>query len=187
MTPPINIDGSTVGAITIDGTDVSEVTVDGSTVFSAIPDSVVSRPQDDSKKTISEQRGLNISSTVEWPDIGATISGSTSEATAAYCYRVSDGTLLSSTDISSLTAGDSFVLEGVDLQPDDGTDATKYNLVIDAEGSDYTQGFTSNVSVPIDSPDGQLTIEGLAVGSQQTFTSTPDLLNIVTVGNVGFN
>jgi len=39
MTPPINIDGSTVGAITIDGTDVSEVTVDGSTVFgNAIPD-----------------------------------------------------------------------------------------------------------------------------------------------------
>jgi len=43
MTPPINIDGSTVGAITIDGTDVSEVTVDGSTVFSAIPDGVINQ------------------------------------------------------------------------------------------------------------------------------------------------
>jgi len=38
MTPPINIGGDTVDAITIDGTSVSEVTVDGSTVFSAIPD-----------------------------------------------------------------------------------------------------------------------------------------------------
>jgi len=42
MTPPINIDGDTVEAITMDGTSVSEVTVDGDTVFGAIPDSVVS-------------------------------------------------------------------------------------------------------------------------------------------------
>jgi hypothetical protein len=40
MTPPINIGGDTVDAITIDGTSVSEVTVDGEVVFgSAIPDS----------------------------------------------------------------------------------------------------------------------------------------------------
>jgi len=41
MSPPINLDGDTVDAITIDGTSVKEVTVDGSAVFSAIPDSVV--------------------------------------------------------------------------------------------------------------------------------------------------
>jgi len=39
MTPPINIDGSTVDAITIDGTEVTEVTADGEVVFGdAIPD-----------------------------------------------------------------------------------------------------------------------------------------------------
>lgn len=44
MTPPINIDGSTVNAITIDGTDVSEVTVDGEVVFgNAIPDPDIAR------------------------------------------------------------------------------------------------------------------------------------------------
>lgn len=44
MTPPINIDGSTVDAITIDGTEVTEVTADGEVVFgSAIPDSAVSQ------------------------------------------------------------------------------------------------------------------------------------------------
>jgi len=42
MTPPINIGGSTVDAITIDGTEVTEVTVDGSTVFSTIADNLVS-------------------------------------------------------------------------------------------------------------------------------------------------
>lgn len=43
MSPPINLDGSTVDAITMDGDSVSEVTVDGSAVFSAIPDSGISR------------------------------------------------------------------------------------------------------------------------------------------------
>lgn len=46
MTPPINIDGSTVDAITIDGTEVTEVTADGEVVFgSAIPDSAIHRWQ----------------------------------------------------------------------------------------------------------------------------------------------
>lgn len=40
MSPPINIDGSSVSDITIDGTSVSEVTVGGDTVFgNAAPDS----------------------------------------------------------------------------------------------------------------------------------------------------
>jgi len=43
MTPPINIDGSTVDAITIDGTSVSEVTVGGDVVFAAAADSGISR------------------------------------------------------------------------------------------------------------------------------------------------
>jgi hypothetical protein len=43
MTPPINIDGDTVEAITMDGTSVSEVTVDGDTVFGAIPDSALTQ------------------------------------------------------------------------------------------------------------------------------------------------
>jgi len=46
MTPPINIDGDTVDAITIDGADVSEVTVDGTQVFSAIPDGIVDNFED---------------------------------------------------------------------------------------------------------------------------------------------
>lgn len=38
MTPPINIGGDTVEAITIDGTSVGEVTVGGDVVFSTTPD-----------------------------------------------------------------------------------------------------------------------------------------------------
>jgi len=53
MSPPINLDGDTVDAITMDGDSVSEVTVDGSAVFSAIPDSGVLRYdfEDDSDTT----------------------------------------------------------------------------------------------------------------------------------------
>jgi len=43
MSPPINLDGDTVDAITMDGDSVGEVTVDGSTVFSAISDAAISR------------------------------------------------------------------------------------------------------------------------------------------------
>jgi hypothetical protein len=59
MSPPINIDGSTVDAITIDGTDVSEVTVDGSAVFAATPDSVVSQYkfEQDATDAISSRDG----------------------------------------------------------------------------------------------------------------------------------
>jgi len=46
MTPPINIDGDTVEAITIDGTSVSEVTVDGSTVFDPISGTLIDNFED---------------------------------------------------------------------------------------------------------------------------------------------
>jgi len=46
MSPPINLDGDTVDAITMDGDSVSEVTVDGDTVFSAIPDTLVDSFED---------------------------------------------------------------------------------------------------------------------------------------------
>jgi len=43
MSPPINLDGDTVDAITMDGDSVGEVTVDGSTVFSTIPDDLLNQ------------------------------------------------------------------------------------------------------------------------------------------------
>jgi len=54
MSPPINIDGSTVDAITIDGSSVNEVTVDGEAVFSAIPDASVWDTEEDSAKFYEE-------------------------------------------------------------------------------------------------------------------------------------
>jgi hypothetical protein len=186
--PINNPNGNEVSEIVLpNGNTASKVIApDGSTVFAA-PDSVVSRPVDDSDVSTSSKVGLAITTTVEWPDIGATISSNTVGLSTAYCYRVSDGSLLGSTDISSLSAGDSFVLEGVNLQPDDGTDATTYNIIVDNDGNSYTTGFASGVSVPITSSDGQLTIEQLATGPSSVYDqSKPDLNNILSVGDVGF-
>jgi hypothetical protein len=64
MTPPINIDGSTVDAVTIDGSSVSEVTVDGDTVFGGGP--TVSAVIDDFEDgDISEYSGATGNATVQ--------------------------------------------------------------------------------------------------------------------------
>jgi len=62
MSPPINLDGDTVDAITIDGSSVNEVTVDGEAVFSAIPDSAVHQYD---ASTLSLSDGDSVSS---WTD-----------------------------------------------------------------------------------------------------------------------
>jgi len=43
MIPPTSIDGTDITGATIDGTDVQEITVDGDVVFTAVPESLVSR------------------------------------------------------------------------------------------------------------------------------------------------
>lgn len=69
MSPPINLDGDTVDAITMDGDSVGEVTVDGSTVFndSLVPDAAdlhsnhdvnaLSASDGDSITTLPDQTG----------------------------------------------------------------------------------------------------------------------------------
>jgi len=41
--PPISIDGTDIKSATIDGTEVTEVTIDGDTVFTAIPDNILTQ------------------------------------------------------------------------------------------------------------------------------------------------
>jgi hypothetical protein len=151
---------------------------------SAIPDSVVSRDPDDS--TVNETRmfGIEVSTSVEWPDIGATISQNTVGATRAYIYRMSDGALIADTDISTLSAGDSFTFNLSDaLQPDN------YSFAVDAEGASYDIGWDDNPSFPYDSSDGDISIVGgtdnIDSGGAPT-NSSPNTHGLVTVGDVGF-
>lgn len=146
------------------------------TSASGIPDSEVSRPQDDSSLTRSDTLGLQIESDDDWPEIAAELSANVSGATRAYIYRVSDGQLMDAVDISSLSAGQTFT-----LSPDLAAN-TAYNFVVDAEGASYTNGFYGSSSYPYTSSDGRLRIIGGALGQTGSAGSAH---NLVRVGNIG--
>ena len=177
MSPPINIGGDTVEAATIGGTDVSEVTVDGSRVFSAIPDSVVLRPDDNLVGgSDTAERGMEINLKTEWPSIGARISNQTSGVTRAY-LRDSGFNLIFDVDVSGLTAGDAFSFDGVGLST--GT----YYITLDAEGASYDYGYNGDAeSFPYTTTDVDLTARVIGTNTDQ-FAS--HMVN--DVGNVGFS
>jgi len=147
----------------------------------AIPDSVVSRPADNSSDTATKQFGVVINSNVEWPSIGAQLSANVgSNVSTAYLYRVSDSALIQSTDISGLSSGGSFAFDDVYLAAN-----TDYTIVVDNNGSSYTGGFPSSFAPPFTSDDGDLKIVDGAKGSNQDKFVNGN--NIVSVGNVGFS
>jgi hypothetical protein len=158
------------------------VSFDGN-VLRSIPDSVVTRPNDDGSVNSSEDFGVLIETSQTWPDIGARLSQNVAGLTRAYVYRVSDGQLMGDVDISSLSAGDAFTV-GLDT----GLSAnTQYTVVADAEGADHTIGTLdeSNISLPYTSSDGNLSIVDNAQGSS-AFGTNDDMVNILEVGDVGF-
>lgn len=180
MTPPINIDGTSVSSITIDGTSVSEVTVDGSVVFRLIPpDSVVSRDNDSLSPSGSEKYGIQIEVNTTWRDrIDGKISSNTSGAETAYLYRSSDGTLIGSTNISSLSAGDVFSI----TLSENLVSSETYNFVLQGDGANkWGVGRDGNPNFPYSSPDGNLEI---VAGAKGDTSSSSDADAIIEVGNL---
>jgi hypothetical protein len=147
---------------------------------SVLPDSVVSRDADDRQRTSQNAFGVQIETSQEWPQIGAELSSqTTADATTAYVYRVSDSNLMGSTDISSLTGGDTFT---VDLDTSLAANET-FNFVIDAGGNSHTFGADDNPSFPYTSSDGNLSITN---GAQDAASTFDDACSLIRVGNVGF-
>ena len=145
-----------------------------------IPDSVVSRPDDDRSFDSENTFGVRIETSQEWEDFGGRLSQNISGQTRAYLYRVSDGQLMGDLDISGLSALDTFVISDVNLAANE-----QYNFVVDAEGSTFTQGSFENSVYPYTSSDGNLEI----VNGAQGETGTPggdDAINILEAGNIGF-
>ena len=155
--------------------------VDGEEI-SAIPDSVVSRPDDnDNFDSSSSKLGVQFETEVEWEKIGAEISSNTSGFTHAYVYRVADSELMGSVDISSLSAGSEFT---VDLSKNIGS-GESYNFVVDADGDSFSPGLYNNSSFPYDSDDSNLKIVQGAIGVDGDHPSNSYTLK--RIGNVGFN
>jgi len=174
MIPPTSIDGTDITGATIDGTDVQEITVDGDTVFSAIPDSVVSREPDDLSFSFANEAGLKIETKSQWPSIGARISQNTTGATRAYLWD-SSKSVIDSVDISSLSPGNAFTFDNVNLQPN-----VEFYIVLDAEGNSFNLGF-ANVNpgnYPYTSTDVDI------IGRDVNDGREPRGVN--DIGNVGF-
>ena len=151
--------------------------IDGSEV-GAIPDSVVSRPDDDSTTSFIVDAGIEIQVKSNWPSIGARVSNNSSGTTRAYLLDADDGSLIDDVDISELSSGDAFTFKDVGLQ-----DGEKYFITLDAEGSSYTLGFAEDEeNYPYTSDDVDITdrVEDGSVKSGQIWA-------INDVGNVGFD
>jgi len=149
------------------------------TYTGAIPDSAVSREPDDLSPTGIAKFGVQIEVNTEWIErIDGRISANTSGAQTAYLYRVSDGILISQTDISSFSAGDVFSMS---LSNPLSTSET-YNFVLQGDGSNsWTVGRDGNPTFSYSSSDGNIDIVAGAVGAS---TSSSDADAIVEVGNL---
>lgn len=152
--------------------------------ISAIPDSVVTRPNDDISFSDSEGYGMVVEPSQDWPDIGAELSNNLSGATRAYIYDFSDGTLLGDTDISGLSAGDTFTF-GVSISA-----GGQYSFVVDAEGSSFTVGRLDGSSdlYPYTSSDGNLELTGSIEGANglTSFGNNEHAYSFTRIGDVGF-
>lgn len=147
--------------------------------FLSRPSTVVSRPSDDSTNPVTSKRGLEIeiASGESFDSIGARISSSTTGLTRAYLYDVSAGQTIDEADISGLSSGEAFRLNG-DLQA-----GQRYRILADAEGAEYTTGFLSGGgSFPYTGSEFDITA---GMGSETDDTASPTQIN--DIGDVGFN
>ena len=145
-----------------------------------IPDSVVSRPNDDGARDGDEQAGMVIETQTRWTSIGARLSNNISDATRAYLKTADGSTTIDSVDVSTLSAGDAFTFDNVELAAD-----TEFRIVADAEGSVYQQGNRPDLDssdYPFTSPDVDIVARSFD-GDRLEDTA----YNINDIGNVGFD
>lgn len=143
----------------------------------AIPDSVVSRPNDDdSVPSVTLERGLEILVDGDFGEIGARISNNTSGVTRAYLLDSSEN-VIDETDISGLSSGDAFTLAG------SMTSGKNYIIAVDAEGSNYTIGFrNSEQNYPYTSTDVDIT----GRYKSDIGVDTGNVHAVNDIGNTGF-
>ena len=122
----------------------------------AIPDTVVSRQDDNITSTQSGKMGLGIQTKSNWPSIAFRLSNNTgSDATRAYLHELDENddlsTLISDVDISADSAGDIVEFNDVNLAANE-----RFAIVIDAEESSFDVGFfdtDSEANYPYESED----------------------------------
>ena len=156
--------------------------VDGEEI-GVIPDTSVSRDEDNGGSTEPAKTGIIVSSEEEWPEFDGRLSQNTSGVTEAF-IEVKDesepddrGKEIGSVDISGLSAGDVFT---VDLD-ENMVEENDYFLYVWAEGDDYEQGFNDSPDLPYESDDGNLSIVD---GAEDDGPQSGAVYNVVEVGNL---
>ena len=151
--------------------------------ISAIPDTSVSRTEDNTSNSDPVEAGLVIDPAQEWPEIDGRLSANISGATEAFVELRDEsepddrGEKIGSVDISNLSAGDVFT---IDLDQNI-TGQNEYLIYVWAEGAEYVQGLNDNPQLPHDSDDGNLSIVDGLEGSGPTNSA---IYNVVEVGNL---
>ena len=113
--------------------------VDGEEI-SAIPDSVVSRPDDNDSVSDDPSRGLVINPNSTFQSVGVEISTNTSGVSRARLYDYDADQYIETVDVSDLSAGDAFKFDSEIKQGQD------YGLEADNDGSSYTIGFNDGAT-----------------------------------------
>jgi hypothetical protein len=144
-------------------------------VLSTIPDSVVSRPQDDDTVTQQRWKGAVVETSQEWPEIGAVISANSSGFETARIYDDGFNTIIDEADISNLSAGDTFFFSNANLQAN-----TTYRFVMNASER-FEQGFLRATNFVYTSSDGNLSI---TAGANRGSDISDFLWNYLKIGNV---
>ena len=146
-----------------------------------IPDSVVSRPDDDSTAPGRDDvQGMEIELKSDWPSIGGRISNNSSGADTARLYDSDTRSQIDSVDISGLSSGDAFTFDDVNLES-----GKKYIIFLD--GANWTLGFRDNESnYPYTSDDVDIT--GNVSESTNASVYTDDVVQAIDdIGNTGFD
>ena len=144
--------------------------------ISAIPDTSVSRPDDDDAVETPNEEGIRMETNVVWPEIDCRLSNLVENQTRCQVFRAvenDDDVLIGEEDISSINALDIFT---VDLTEDIVSDE-EYEFIVGAEGSEYTLGRLEDPDYPYVSDDGDISLIGGAKGSGRAS-------NILEIGNL---
>lgn len=164
-----NPNSTGTNVLTINGQKVEIEVVD-------IPDSVVSRTKDSNTTGDNGKQGLVVELKTDWPSIGFTISDNTSGFSRAYIYNYDDanaqlGTQIADKDISSKSAGDAVGFNDVNL-----TRGNLYALLVDAQGSSYTVGYTS-ASYPVSGSDLDIVYRWYGQEATSNYSAINDIGN----------
>jgi hypothetical protein len=145
-------------------------------VLPPIPDSVVSRPDDNNSGSDStDNHGVVIQTSQEWPDIQARIS-SRSDTASDEEVVISDSNFaeIASVDVSTNVSGDVITFNDVNLSAN-----TEYNIFLRATNG-RQRGY-SPASYPYTSSDGDLQI---VAGYFNESTNTVNAYGIEQIGNI---